>query len=319
MALTERIIVIGTVHHRLILARLAVIAAGALLFSPGMYAQCDSRSLRVKDRAYPKIIIHDVKFDGEITLPESDTEQFASKLKKEELYAEPHWVDEMEARARGLWQDRGFFQVLVDLETSIFSTDSSGEHVFLDFHVQEGSKHWLKEIRFRKSEDDEEGVAADSESDSAASLSALIFPTDQLRKAFPLQDGELFRADKVRDGLDALKKLFGSSGYIDFVATPLTVINDEDHKVILTIELYLEKQYRLESVEAIGLAPNQERELQSAIPTGEIFRWDSFVKIAQSFAPPDWSPDRIGLSRNTRTGLVDATIDFRPCLLVQGR
>ena len=39
---------------------------------------------------------------------------------------------------------------------------------------------------------------------------------------FPLKEGELFSADKIRKALDNYKKLYGEYGYIDFVSEPIT-------------------------------------------------------------------------------------------------
>ena len=39
--------------------------------------------------------------------------------------------------------------------------------------------------------------------------------------------GELFNASKLRDGLEAITKLYATKGYIDMVATP-ELHNDDD-------------------------------------------------------------------------------------------
>jgi outer membrane protein assembly factor BamA len=48
----------------------------------------------------------------------------------------------------------------------------------------------------------------------------LAFPPEQLRKMVPLRDGGIFDVSKLREGFDALKKLYDSSGWMDFTPAP---------------------------------------------------------------------------------------------------
>ena len=71
-----------------------------------------------------------------------------SGLKQTGLFATPNWVDEIAVDVQRIWLDHGYSQVIVEPEAQIFSVDAEGEHVFLMFHINEGMKRWLKEIRF---------------------------------------------------------------------------------------------------------------------------------------------------------------------------
>jgi outer membrane protein assembly factor BamA len=73
----------------------------------------------------------------------------------------------------------------------------------------------------------------------------LVFSTAQLRKQVPMRNGDIFDVYKLREGFDALKKLYASSGWIDFTPTPDFDIDDAAKQINLTLELDQEKQYRV--------------------------------------------------------------------------
>ena len=121
-----------------------------------------------REDSYPPIVLHDLKFDGKLTIPESDLQEFISDVMQRKLYADPEWFDRIAEEARGLWQNRGYFKVLLDdPEPQIFSIDSAGHHAFLTIRVTEGPKYRLKDIHFRK------GDVAESDLETADARPAL--------------------------------------------------------------------------------------------------------------------------------------------------
>ena len=171
-----------------------------------------------REDSYPPLVLHDLKFEGKFTIPESDLQEFISDVMQRKLYADPEWFDRIAEEARGLWQDRGYFKVLIgDPEVQIFSIDSAGHHAFLTIRVTEGPKYWLKDIHFRKGDGGEsDSETADArptlrkknaspDQTPARANARLAFPDEELRRLVPLQDGDVLRVDQVRGGLDALK------------------------------------------------------------------------------------------------------------------
>ena len=273
-----------------------------------------------RESGYPPIIIHDIKFDGDITLPNSDLDQFASHLKQEKWHANPESTLEIEEEAWGHWQDRGYFESQVSADPQVFSVDSAGEHVFLTFHVNEGPKCWLKEIKFRKGDISESSAFAivkthrKNTARQAATAAYLTFPPEQLRKLIPLHDGDVFEIHGIREGLDAMKKLYSSYGYIEFVATPITEL-DEQHRVLLTMELDEGKQFRIGKVETRGADPALDNAVKSALPSGEVFDNDHWTAALRSVS--DFSPERAEMRTDESAGTVDLIFDFRACRLAE--
>src|SRR5271156_1117166 len=189
-------------------------------------------------KASPRIIIDDVKFDGPIHISDSDRQQLVSELKERSYRADYDWLSEVqEIGIKNVWRDRGYFKVEVSAKEELLRSDSAGEHVLVIVHVDEGAQYRLGSVRFRSSDPDV----------------PLAFPPEELRKLIPMNEGDIFSAEKIREGLEALKLLYGSDGYIDFVAKPLIDIDDgTEHRISLVMELDQQKQFRLAKIEVFG-------------------------------------------------------------------
>jgi outer membrane protein assembly factor BamA len=213
-----------------------------------------------------------------------------------------------------------------DPEPQIFSIDSAGHHAFLTIHVTEGPKYRLKDIHFRK------GDFAESDLETADARPALrkkrsspdqtpvsanprlAFPDEELRRLVPLQDGDILRVDQIREGLDALKKLYGAYGYINLVVIPNTEVNDEKRLVSITMELDEGKPFRIGRVESQNHDPALDRALQQAFPSGTLFSndaWEAGIKTLL----PNFLAQQASLRKDEANGTVDITIDTRTCAL----
>ena len=250
-------------------------------------------------KASPRIIIDDVKFDGPIHISDSDRQQLVSELKERSYRADYDWLSEVqEIGIKSVWRDRGYFKVEVSAKEELLRSDSAGEHVLVIVHVDEGAQYRLGSIQFRSSDPDV----------------PLAFPTEDLRKLIPMNTGDIFSAEKIRESLDSLKLLYGSNGYIDFVAEPLTDIDDSpDHRISLVMELDQQKQYRLGKIEVLGPNPVVETFLKSKLRPGDVYNWkavENLVKENEAVLPPNTSPQDLELNRNVKNGTVDLRFNF---------
>jgi outer membrane protein assembly factor BamA len=280
-----------------------------------------------REESYPPIVLHDLKFDGKLTIPESDLQEFVSDVMQRKLYADHEWFDRIAEEARGLWQSRGYFKVLLDdPEPQIFSIDSAGHHAFLTIRVTEGPKYRLKDIHFRKDDVAESDVEpadarpalrkknAYADQTPVGANPRLAFPEEELRRLVPLQDGDILRVDQIREGLDALKKLYGAYGYINLVVSPNTEVNDEKRLVAITMELDEGRPFRIGRVESQNHDPALDRALQQAFPSGTLFSndaWEAGIKTLL----PNFLPQQASLRKDEANGTVDITIDTRTCAL----
>jgi hypothetical protein len=58
-----------------------------------------------------------------------------------------------------------------------------------------------------------------------------------MRKLFPIQTGDLFNRTKIVEGLEQLRSLYATEGYVDFVANPVTRFDELHRTIALVIEI----------------------------------------------------------------------------------
>jgi hypothetical protein len=247
------------------------------------------------------VVVDEVKFDGPTRLPVSTRERLVTELKQNTFQAGSGWLEEIQSwPIGGAWQVDGFFKANVAASASVINIDSTVEHVLLTIHADEGNQYELGDIQFRSSDP----------------TVALIFSTAELRNLFKMHEGDILSAQKIRDALDALKELYGSRGYIDFVATPLTDIHDETGRISLIMELDQEKQFRLAKIEVLGTDPNMVALVKSKFKPVDVFSSqliERFLAENKSSLPPDVSFHDIDLHRDINHGTVDMRFNFQTC------
>jgi outer membrane protein assembly factor BamA len=257
-----------------------------------------------------RVVIDDVKFDGPIHLGDSMREKFVARLKTSTFDASSdpdtsyNWLNQVVAWIRGTWEDDGFFKVEPSAREEVIKSDASLEHVLLTIHVNEGLQYSLGDLSYR----------------SADPTDPLVFSTEQLRSLLHMHEGDIFSAEKVRGAIEAMKQLYGSRGYMDFVVTPLTDIDDARGRISLIMEVDQEKQYRLEKIEVFTSDPVIESLVRSKFHVGDIFDSSlvrSFLVENKSSLPPDVSMDDVDLHRNVKKGTVELRFNFQTCPKVE--
>jgi outer membrane protein assembly factor BamA len=110
--------------------------------------------------------------------------------------------EELEERIRASFQDRGYFAAKVK-SLGFKPSDVLGvpKPVTLEAEISDGPRYKLAEITFVENHD---------------------FSSQSLRKQFPLRRGDVFSRGKVASGLESLRKLYGTEGFLDWTAIPDT-------------------------------------------------------------------------------------------------
>jgi hypothetical protein len=253
-------------------------------------------------KVYPKMIVDGVKFESPVQLPDSSEEpEIISEIKQHMFdYGQEGLNEVLEVRIRSAWQDQGFFKVQAWSQTQVVSSDSAYEHVVVTIHVDPGQQYRLGNVRFRSSDPDDRET--------------LAFPREELRKLLPLQEGDIFNVDKIRESLDALKKLYDAHGYSNFVAAPETEADDSTQLVSLVMELFEDKQFRVRKVEVFGLKPSKAAMLTATVKPGDVFQYslvEAFVKAHLPGFLDVTSSEVLTMRKNEKEGTVDIVIDFR--------
>jgi len=66
---------------------------------------------------------------------------------------------------------------------------------------------------------------------------ATVFPSARLRNLFFLHSGELFNSTKIGEGLEKIRSLYATQGYVNLVATPEVISDEARHRNDLVVVL----------------------------------------------------------------------------------
>jgi len=249
-----------------------------------------------RDVLHGKAHLEDVTIEGAPDLQDSIKAGIDDRLKRWGSEINSEVVEALTEGVRDVLQNNGYLQAKVSTETSVLNADPADEHLSLTFRVSEGQEYRLAEIQF---------------------ANAHVFPPWELRNQFPLHDGDVFNMAKIRDGLDASRRLYVSVGYINMVASPDLQVDNTSQRISVTLEVEEGEQYRVGSVEVLGLSPENSDTLVIKLKPGDIFRQtliEEFYKDNKSVVPGDaslWKNTEI--NQNNTNSTVAIVFDFRGC------
>ena len=201
---------------------------------------------------------------------------------------------------RDALQERGYFRTNVQATPYLVLAQANERRYVLAVTIESGPQYRLGHIRF-----------------ASASDSSLVFPETLLRQQVQLQQGDLFDVSKIREGLEAIGKLYGSKGYIDATPEPDATIDEKYSRIDLLIKVDQQKPYHIAKLEFVGLPTKTQSELTPPQQIGDFFNpasWRTFFKDNMTRLPLGSSPEKnMPVSRDTANGTVDIMLDFRPC------
>ncbi|HEX9119829.1 MAG TPA: POTRA domain-containing protein [Terriglobales bacterium] len=177
--------------------------------------------------AYLSIVRH-VRFDDTQTVTTAEGKAIAHELAG--FCFDRNLPGKMLDRIRDAFQRHGYFKVVVldRLRVTVINASAHPNPVDLAAVVNEGDRYWLGDIQFR--------------GDKA-------FDAKTLRPLIPLKRGDIVDVEKVRQGLKALRDLYGDHGYINFTPIPDAQIDGTSHTISLVIDCDEGKQFAIAGVE----------------------------------------------------------------------
>jgi len=201
----------------------------------------------------------------------AEQRQIASEVESYRVSANP--IDGLSERARYAFQKRGYFKAWVAPPTvTVVSSGSPGETVDVAVAVNPGGQYRLKEISFSGNR---------------------AFTASELRQIFPTKDGEIFDTEKIRRGLELLRKLYVSQGYVSATPVPETDADDVAHTVALRVDVDEGAVFRLGSLVLDGVEPvpgagakllQSWKTYQGRVYSEKIL--DSFMQENAAYLPP---------------------------------
>jgi hypothetical protein len=171
------------------------------------------------------------------SLPDADRKQIV-QLFQQKTYPlnEISQLDEITERIRQALQDIGYFKATVDEPKVSFPANTEKRRIAnLTVTAEPGTQYRLGEIRFEK---------------------LTVFPTAQLRDVFPIRDGELFNRDEFIKGLENMRKLYETKGYVNFVATSVPMFDESRRTIDFVIDIDEGRQFNFGQLLLEGVEPH---------------------------------------------------------------
>lgn len=169
----------------------------------------------VAQTALPKadVTVDSVDFTGPTRLSQAEQQQIADDV-IDHQYQRSN-LKEIKERVLYALQTRGYFKAQVgEPEVKVLSQGKRREIVAVTISVSECEQYRLKDITF---------------------ANAKVFPADELRRQFPLQNGDLFDTEKIRRGLEAMRRLYIGKGYMNFTPVPQVQVDKSSRTIALAI------------------------------------------------------------------------------------
>jgi outer membrane protein insertion porin family len=227
----------------------------------------------------------------------------------------PKLDEDLEIGIRGLYQDNGYFKVLVK-DPVLQSVDVSraglpgpwpligakhGKATNITIGIEEGERYRMGTLHIRNANPDE----------------GLFFQQAFLESVFPIRKGEIFSVDKVRKAIQDYTKLYGNYGFIDFTAVPDTDVHDDTKTIDLTLAFDQEKQFFVRRIEFSGNTGTRDKVIRRELllNEGDMFRnnlWElSLLRLNQLNYFEQVKPENAEIKRNTKQGTVDILLKLK--------
>ncbi|MFZ1205220.1 MAG: outer membrane protein assembly factor BamA [Candidatus Acidiferrales bacterium] len=256
-------------------------------------------------------IIRTMKHDRPISIPLYITDiPIMSKT-----FDRPKLDEDLEVGVRGLYQNHGYFKAVVDVKSLKTVTMNKsgiplpipgigadhGKATNITISVEEGAQYRMGKLVFRSADPDQ----------------GLIFKPEFLARVFPLKEGDIFDADKIRKSLDDFRKLYGDYGYIDFNADPSFDINDEKKVINLTMQFDQQKQFFVRRIEFSGNTTTRDKVIRRELllDEGQVFSnrlWElSLLRLNQLGYFDPIKPENADLKRDVKNGTVDIRLKVK--------
>lgn len=222
--------------------------------------------------------------------------------------------EDLEVGVRGLYQDSGYFKVLVKdpiLENVELHHKGMpvpgfkpriGKAVNITIPIEEGERYHMGTLKIVSGDPDK----------------SLSLKVDPLKAAFPLKAGDVFAASKVRKAMEDYGKIYGEYGFIDFTPEPQFDIDDAAKKIDLTLRFNEGKQFYVRRIDFAGNTTTRDKVIRREllIDEGQLFNkryWElSILRLNQLDYFDKIEADKAAeIKRNTKEGTVDITLKLK--------
>lgn len=275
--------------------RLAVIGV-VLIGTPGFAQKClspDDCTVRIHVRrvaiqsAEPLIKAHERQTVADIRRLGGDrsNDSWQNNLK-----------DIAEEIVKEAYQNDGYFKAEAQANVTILRSDESHASVDILVTASPGEQYRLREIRWTGTN---------------------RFTAEQLSALVTARPGEMFKRQKVVDGLQVVKKLYDSVGFINFTDFPKTEFDEARKEISITMDVDEGGEFTLGSVTVSGLTRPQLDRLDKSL---QPFRDEPFtpavreqVRSRVSSLAPCGGPPEMQMHLDERARTISYFFDYSDC------
>jgi outer membrane protein insertion porin family len=222
--------------------------------------------------------------------------------------------EDEEVGIRGLYQDNGYFKVVVgdpileNIDTQGYRLGvpltgrTHGKAVNITIPIEEGDQYRMGTLKI---------ISADPDK-------ALSLKVEALKTLFPLHQGDIFSAAKIRKSIEDYGKAYGQYGFIDFTAEPGFDIDDAAKRIDVTMRFTEEKQYYVRRIDFSGNTTTRDKVIRRELllDEGQLFNkrlWElSILRLNQLNYFERIEEDKaVEIKRNTKEGTVDLNLKLK--------
>ena len=75
---------------------------------------------------------------------------------------------------------------------------------------------------------------------------------DFMRSRFLIKDGEVFSRERIANGLENLRKVYGERGYLNYTGVPSTKFDDKKRTISVVVALDSGKRFYISNIDVLG-------------------------------------------------------------------
>ena len=277
----------------------------------------------------PKVKVGKVEIEGNTVISDKKARAFMKPLKPmgipysfflENLFAKTFDIRRLEGgkeMLRNGYQTEGYFKATA-IDHEITMREPKGRSLFpIPFLRKRKAKRADIKIFF------EEGPQYYRGKLSFTDVKLFRTPDLVLGSVFGMPDGSVFNVERLRKGLESMKKLYGEFGHIDFVGEPNFEFHDDQDPPTIDLNITVDegKQFFVRRIDFSGNTTTRDKVIRRELmlDEGDMFNtrlWDmSKLRLNQLgyFEPikEEEEGEATDIRRDTRQGLVDLTLNVK--------
>lgn len=262
----------------------------SLVFVPLLHAQAPV------PQPFVSVTISNVKFENTSRLSPARRRELAAEIKTNNRWpiSSPQSLLSASIRQRVLaaYSDEGYWRARVEVTVVPVR---SGEVEVAIRGIKEGRQYHLGGLAWS-------GVTA--------------FPESQLSEVMGLRQGEVIKRTQAEQGMESVRRLYASRGYLNYSAVPQIQFNDERGTLILQLAIDEGGSFTFEKLDVLGADSTVRDRLLKEWPllVGDVYpenTVEDFLAAHLPLLPPARQRDLVCRTLDLSTHTIAFVLDFR--------